>query len=131
MHIYYSNSSNIRIVLATNIRIPKYHYSPNPNINSISWIIRNYYHWFTVSLSVMILWNRSGSREGAEAREAWNAQCREENAVHKRWLVGPMGPLWSKILELGHLCGVVESVRIYAERFIHDLFMYSFNLLSP
>ena len=26
----YSNSSNIRIVFATNIRIPKKHYSPNP-----------------------------------------------------------------------------------------------------
>ena len=31
MHTYYSNSSNIRIVFATNIRIPKFHYSPNPS----------------------------------------------------------------------------------------------------
>ena len=34
MNTYYSNSSNIRIVFATNIRIPKNHYSPNPNIYS-------------------------------------------------------------------------------------------------
>ena len=40
MNTYYSNSSNIRIVFATNIRIPKNHYSPNPNKNQ--YVIRKH-----------------------------------------------------------------------------------------
>ena len=33
MNTYYSKSSNIQIVFATNYRIPKNHYYPNPNLS--------------------------------------------------------------------------------------------------